>query len=648
MTKHELGKHIENILDKGDKISIFERNILAISTYSATLAKELLEIKENKNFNVYMGADPLALNIINTKNYEYLYKNPLDDVTKQINEFEKKYARYLALFIYGLGNGVLIKSLLANDSHKRIIVFEPEIEIIFIVLNLIDFSIDLHQNRLVIAHSSVFSPSHYYAIARMDEVLSSAKLYDLYINCPYYLSYKNDMLKVNRFMNDAIKQCIQEIGNDCTDALTGINQTTKNIPQMLKNLAISSIIKARKNKVKSAIIVSTGPSLAKQLPLLKKVREHASVICVDASYPILKKEGIVPDYVVSIERVPATSKFYNSTPNEFDKDIIFVISSLMHEDTVATMEGRNVSYTMRPLNYERGFKDKDFGYMGSGPSAAHLGFDLALALGHKKAILIGQDLAFGDNGTSHSKGHIFTERETDIEKTNIELAPKYGGKGFVKTNACWNLFRRYFENLAMLHRKQIKLYNCTEGGARISGVEEKPFEKLVEIILKEPKKHLKAIKPLSQKRQAAKLQRYQKHIKSTLRYGQNLQKRVEKLFSALVKEIEKVKLLKQQGKENKINYTRLQAFSDKVDVIKDSLSDKRFLSSYFTICGAALKHKDLDFAKLVVRQADTYEQKCEKLYEWVCLQAHWLFTIAGYIDVTNENILNQSKEWLEK
>lgn len=89
MTKHELGKHIENILDKGDKISIFERNILAISTYSATLAKELLEIKENKNFNVYMGADPLALNIINTKNYEYLYKNPLDDVTKQINEFEK-------------------------------------------------------------------------------------------------------------------------------------------------------------------------------------------------------------------------------------------------------------------------------------------------------------------------------------------------------------------------------------------------------------------------------------------------------------------------------------------------------------------------------------------------------------------------------
>ena len=91
MTKHELGKHIENILDKGDKISIFERNILAISTYSATLAKELLEIKENKNFNVYMGADPLALNIINTKNYEYLYKNPLDDVTKQINEFELNY-----------------------------------------------------------------------------------------------------------------------------------------------------------------------------------------------------------------------------------------------------------------------------------------------------------------------------------------------------------------------------------------------------------------------------------------------------------------------------------------------------------------------------------------------------------------------------
>ena len=646
MTKLELGDYIEQIIKKGDKISIFEKNVLAISTYSATLAKQLLEIKENKKFNVYMGDDPLALNIINTQNYSYMYKNPIEDVTEQINIFEKKYARYLALFIYGLGNGVFIKSLLANESHKRIIVFEPEVEIIYIVLNLLDFSADLHKNRLVIAHSGVFSPSHYYAIARMDEVLSSAKLYDMYINSSFYTPYKDDMLHVNALMSDSIKQCIQEIGNDCTDALIGMNHTTKNIPQMLKSIPISSIIKARKNKQKSAIIVSTGPSLSKQLALLKKVREHATIICVDASYPILKKHNIKPDYVVSIERVEPTSKFFSSKPSEFDKDIIFIVSSLTHESTVANMKGRNVSYTMRPLNYEKGFKDNDFGYMGAGPSAAHLAFDLAVELGHKKAILIGQDLAFGDDGTSHAKGHVYKETEIDSNGDKTEMAPKYGGKGMVKSTVVWNLFRRYFENVAMLYRKEIKLYNCTQGGARISGVEEKPFAKLVDIMLKEPKKRLIAPKALSKKRLDAKLARYSRHINSTLAYGARLQKRIEKLFLSLVKEIEKVKALKQQGKENKINYARLQAFSDKVDAIKDSLNDPRFLSSYFTVCGAALKHKDLDFAKLVVRQTDTFEQKCEKLYEWVCLQAHWLFTVAGYIDVTNENIQNSSKEWL--
>ena len=90
MTKLELGDYIEQIIKKGDKISIFEKNVLAISTYSATLAKQLLEIKENKKFNVYMGDDPLALNIINTQNYSYMYKNPIEDVTEQINIFEKK------------------------------------------------------------------------------------------------------------------------------------------------------------------------------------------------------------------------------------------------------------------------------------------------------------------------------------------------------------------------------------------------------------------------------------------------------------------------------------------------------------------------------------------------------------------------------
>lgn len=59
----------------------------------------------------------------------------------------------------------------------------------------------------------------------------------------------------------------------------------------------------------TAIIVSTGPSLDKQLNTLKKFAPYVSIISVDASYPILARHDIKPDYVMSIERIEPTSSF---------------------------------------------------------------------------------------------------------------------------------------------------------------------------------------------------------------------------------------------------------------------------------------------------------------------------------------------------
>lgn len=645
----DLSQAISAIIAKGDKLSNFEKNILAICEYSAPLVNKLLEIKTNKKFQIFMGKDPIDINIVNSKTYEYMFEHPVQEVQDKIVSFEKAHSRYPALFFYGLGNGVFLKAILNNPSHKRIVIFEPEIEIIYAVLTLFDFSRELHDTRLIILQSDVISIAHYYALAKIEEILRSAKIYDLNIYNRFYGQYKDDIVKINKALTDALKQSILETGNDAKDTLIGIDHHTKNIPNMVENLPLSRILKTRAKKIKSAIIVSTGPSLKKQLPILKKVAPYATIISIDASYPILKKYGIHPDYVTSIERVELTSKFFEEPKSEFDDGIIFVVSSLTHPKTIENLNGRQVCYAMRPLDYESGFKDDDYGYIGKGPSAAHLAYDLAYLLEHEQIIFIGQDLAFGSDGTSHSKGHIFksTEINPNKTKTPLETAVAYGGKGTVQTTLVWNLFRKYFEhNIIYGLNKGMKIYNCTEGGARINGMSEAKFSDVADDILKSEYKKLAPVNRFSKKIRTLHLNRAKRHIKSIISYGEKLQKRAERVFLKLAAEIEKDKALKKENKDDKINYAKLQRIATEVDKIKEIVSEVKFVMSFNGVCGLSILHQDLELMTLMVKETNSEQDKKDKLFEWVSLQGYWLFSLAGYINAELETIKKSSEAWL--
>ena len=648
MSNEEFSQIIVALTKKDKKLlSTFEKNILGVTCYLAPLAKRLIELGGNKSFDVYAGSNPLDINIIAADGSRYMYENPLKDTQNQLESFEKAYSLYGSLFIYGLGNGVLLKGILENKTHKTIVVFEPEIEIIYIVFHLFDFSKELFSSRLVIASSELFTPTHYYAISQMKDVLNHARVYNLYINCSFYDTYHADMSKINENITNAFMRCLKEIGNDSTDALIGINYTTAHIPDMIESIPLKNIIKERAKKTKTAIIVSTGPSLNKQLELLKQVQNHATIISVDSSYPILKAHGIKPDYVTSIERVELTSEFFNSEPSEFDKDIIFLTATLTHPITVKYLKGRNVAYILRPLPYELGFEDNDFGYIASGPSAAHLSFDIAVVLEHERIIFIGQDLAYGEGRSSHAKGHVLPGDDDKNKESKYTIA--YGGEGMAETMEVWNLFREFFEHIiaiAQSKNENLLIYNCTEGGARIAGTIEKPFKAVLEEVFDEIKPSMPLPTKLNEAQQKAKLKRYKKHIQKIIAFGKDLQDKCEKLFLELAKQVELAKELKKQGKDEQIDYNSLQKISAKLDKLKELFEDKLFKDTYYTITASFIHNQELELTTIKVRPSNTDEEKKEKLLEWVSVHGNWLFSIAGMISVMREN-LEKSALWLK-
>ncbi|EID4997516.1 motility associated factor glycosyltransferase family protein, partial [Campylobacter coli] len=443
----------------------FNKNLKALSGFEYNnLRKKLEDLKELREFTFTQGKDNLDINIIKKRNLKKMYQDPIKELEKNL-EYFKDFTRYPVLFFYGFGNGILYKILLQNQALKRIIIFEKELELIFLALNFIDFSKDLSLGRLIILHHDDIN------LPKMDKVFRLIgdlfyRSYNLHIANDFYEHYKEDILKLNKLNMQIIKNHNLMRGNDPKDAMQGIEQFVYNLPQMITHPSYKELLSKRKGISDTAIIVSTGPSLTKQLPLLKKYASKATIFCADSSYPILAKHGIKPDYVCMLERTEITAEFFNHDFGEFDKDIVFICAGVVHPKAIEYLKGRNLVITQKVLAFPYYINLKDFSYAAVEFSVAHMSYFLSVLLNHKNIIFIGQDLAYAENGNSHPDDY---QNSANYESQMYKhiLTEAYGGKKEIKTHEVWIFFKQILE--AMIIKYHITTYNCTEGGARIEG-----------------------------------------------------------------------------------------------------------------------------------------------------------------------------------
>ncbi|HEH3300617.1 TPA: motility associated factor glycosyltransferase family protein, partial [Campylobacter jejuni] len=200
-----------------------------------------------------------------------------------------KYLLYPVLYFYGFGNGILFKALLQNKNHQHIVVFEKDIEIIWIMFHVLDFSSELQSARLMVLENDKLQAQDYTELCSSKPFFQFSRIYFLELMSHYYERFHEDILGLNKKLAENFKNSIVSHGNDPLDALQGIEQFVYNLPQMITHPSYKELLSKRKGISDTAIIVSTGPSLTKQLPLLKKYANKATIFCADSSYPILAK-----------------------------------------------------------------------------------------------------------------------------------------------------------------------------------------------------------------------------------------------------------------------------------------------------------------------------------------------------------------------
>ncbi|EAL8757229.1 DUF115 domain-containing protein [Campylobacter coli] len=557
-----------------------------------------------------------------------MYQDPIKELEKNL-EYFKDFARYPVLFFYGFGNGILYKILLQNQALKRIIIFEKELELIFLALNFIDFSKDLSLGRLIILHHDDIN------LPKMDKVFRLIgdlfyRSYNLHIANDFYEHYKEDILKLNKLNMQTIKNHNLMHGNDPKDALQGIEQFVYNLPQMITHPSYKELLSKRKGISDTAIIVSTGPSLTKQLPLLKKYANKATIFCADSSYPILAKHGIKPDYVCMLERTEITAEFFNHDFGEFDKDIVFVCAGVVHPKAIEYLKDRNLVITQKVLAFPYYINLKDFSYAAVGFSVAHTLSYLATYLSHKNIIFIGQDLAYAENGNSHPDDY---QNSANYESQMYEhiLTTAYGGNGKVETHSIWLLFKNWFENEMIPNTRKmgITTYNCTEGGARIEGTIEKPFlwacEKLLDKDLNKP---FEKLEPLSLNKQNEFLLKAYYKVCKSIEHCRDF----SKILSNDFEKIQSV-YLSLNEKEEYLNLA-----IEKIDEFKNKLEDIKQMQDLYEILSPLLIQFELNLARIYVLNPKTKEDAFNKSILWIKEHLEFMELVYGHIKA-QENAL---------
>ncbi|EPE6481003.1 motility associated factor glycosyltransferase family protein, partial [Campylobacter jejuni] len=437
----------------------------------------------------------------------FMYENLEEEINFFYQSILEKTPRYPFICIYGIGNALLIKNLAKH--YKHLFVFESEIELFILALSMIDLSeelcsgkiylVDIEEERVDIQLLILFD---------MKDMFEYLSLYEMFVNNVYYKKFYEDIWhKADELCKKNIEVIVRNLISNLNIGFECYSHLLQNIPSMLESIPFQRILSERKNKFENAIVVSAGPSLAKQLPLLKAYQEKAVIFCADGALSMLEKEDIVPDYVLNIDFEDLPLRFFKNKENKL---FLNILSCATHPSLVCCLDNKSVVLREDPL-YQR-FNLNDFGYIDTGTHVSHFSYTLALALGFKNIIMIGQDLAFDEEGNSHSKGFALGERIDHTLNLPVLQVPAYAGKGEVLTHITWNDYRVKLEYLFACNDQKAKFYNATEGGARINFTEELSFKECCEKLLTKEKPKFELPKSLTKNRSDKLLAKFKEKI----------------------------------------------------------------------------------------------------------------------------------------
>ncbi|QTB23139.1 motility associated factor glycosyltransferase family protein [Lysinibacillus sphaericus] len=229
------------------------------------------------------------------------------------------------------------------------------------------------------------------------------------------------------------------------------------------------------------ILASGGPSLTKQLPLLKKIRNKCLIISAGSTINSLLAAKITPDYVVTMDGGESNYFHFKNIKNN-DFDLIYGLGNAWKIER--DFKGSRYSFCFYGEDsIQKRIKEglgKELPMLSTGGTVAITALEIASKISTGPIAIIGQDLAYTNNKSHAENNNHYSELTDEFFKKDMafEVEGYYGEP--VKTNHQFNSMRKSIERLNIRLHNQHTIYNCTEGGVKINGMSQLDFEAFCE------------------------------------------------------------------------------------------------------------------------------------------------------------------------
>ncbi|MCL1852026.1 MAG: DUF115 domain-containing protein [Peptococcaceae bacterium] len=469
---------------------VFAKNMSALQAKDISLYQKIVTLPNDPSYELYRQKPKDLYNLVqkdhNSSAIEPYYdpENILENIEETLNKSDPRAKRLIILCGIGLGYELLAFMNLYDRKifTKAILVIEKDPQIFKKCLEATDIS-DLIANPnisfMVGNNPSDFQAAFhdyifpYEMVTLLKSLCVIAPDPAIKINSSYYV----DIIKI---IKSTAVYMMLFFGNCPEDSLIGERHMFRNISSILEHPGINLLY--GKFSGKPAIVCASGPSLTKELPLLKSLQDQVLILSAESTFWPLADHGIHPHIMCTLERVVRPTGYFDKFSFDELKDtylaVVPVVPPYMYESYLGPKINvyRNYNH-FRWLPFDKGALDIK-------QSSANMAFKLAHMLGCSPIILLGQDLCFDrDTHLTHVQGHHFGVDQAQYhDEAPIEIPANDGQT--TQTSPIWLEFLKGYVVDVRAYGGDV--INCSAQGAFIEGTRCLPFKEAVAQYLQEP------------------------------------------------------------------------------------------------------------------------------------------------------------------
>ncbi|MCF8136426.1 MAG: DUF115 domain-containing protein [Desulfotignum sp.] len=398
-----------------------------------------------------------------------------------------------ACILIGMGLGYIIHAILEQRrSIRHLAVFDLNRNAFKHALKVRDFSTVLTDKRLILS----FDPDP--DVAKVLEPADKALLLEDAYRLRQVRAYQTDITAYQE-LETSVFEFISDrniAGN--TDHRFGM-RFIKNRLSILPLLQYHGLLENLRNCFSGmpAVLVAGGPSLDKNIHLIKDLTGKALIIAVDSVLPVLQSHGIQPHFVTSID--PQALNFEKIADCTIDAQTSLIAAPHATPEVHQHFPPENIFWTFSKKPIEKWINQLAGGKTATpgASTAAHVNLTAAIMMGCDPIVFTGQDLAYSGY-RDHAQGVVLNNPDA-AQKTFFEKNPdavmvtSIDGDKIPSTRTFVSM-RNHFE--AMISANPgFRYINATEGGAHIAGTDVLTLKQVIDTFCLETIKTDTALRP---------------------------------------------------------------------------------------------------------------------------------------------------------